>query len=123
MLAQATRAFAFTASALVVMTAAAIAGPAHAADADSQTRLVRYHDLDLNTGAGEAKLRLRIANAATAICGAANGPSVEDHSRFHACRDNAIASASSQMNAVIASARSSDHRYAMNNDAIAMLGR
>ena len=46
-----------------------------------------------------------------------------DHERFDACRDNAIASASSQMNAVIASARSPDHRYAMKDDAIAMLGR
>jgi hypothetical protein len=37
-------------------------------------------------------------------------------------RATAIASASPKLNAVIASARS-DHRYAMNSDAIAMLAR
>jgi UrcA family protein len=121
MFAQATRTFALTASALVVMSA--IAGPAHAADSDTQTRLIPYNDLNLNTDAGEARLKLRIANAAAAICGPVGGRSIDDHDRFDACRDKAIASASPQMNAVIASVRSSDHRYAMNNGAIAMLGR
>jgi UrcA family protein len=121
MFAQATRSFAFTVSALVVMSA--IAGPAHASDSDTQTRLIPYNDLNLTTAAGEARLKLRIANAAAAICGPVGGRSIDDHDRFDACRDKAIASASPQMNAVIASVRSSDHRYAMNNGAIAMLGR
>jgi UrcA family protein len=121
MFSQATRSFALTASALVVISA--IAGPARAADSDTQTRLITYNDLNLNTAAGEARLKLRIANAATAICGPVGGRSIDDHDRFDACREKAIASASPQMNAVIASARSSDHRYAMKNGAIAMLGR
>jgi UrcA family protein len=121
MFSQATRGFALAASALIVVSA--IAMPARAADSDPQTRLITYNDLNLNTAAGEARLKLRIANAAAAICGPVTGRSIDDHDRFEACREKAIASASPQMNAVIASARSSDHRYAMNNDAIAMLGR
>jgi UrcA family protein len=121
MFAQATRTFALTASALVVIST--IAGPVHAADGNTQSTVVHYNDLNLNTDAGEAKLKLRIANTAAAICGPVGGRSIDDHERFNTCRNNAIASASPQMNAVIASVRSSDHRYAMNNDAIAMLGR
>jgi UrcA family protein len=122
MFAQVTRTLAFTASALVVMTAA-IASPARAADADTQSALVHYQDLDLTTDAGEARLKARIAHAADAVCGPQGGRTLEDKDRFAACRDTAIASASPQMNAVIASVRSSDHRYAMTHDAIAMLGR
>jgi UrcA family protein len=123
MLAQATRTFALTASTLVLMTAAGVAGPAHAADGSTSSALVRYHDLDLTTDAGEAKLKARIAKTADQVCAPANGRTLEDKDRFAACRDSAIASASPQMNAVIASVRSSDHRYAMTHDAIAMLGR
>jgi UrcA family protein len=121
MFAQATRTFALTASALIVTSA--VAGPAHAADSNTQSTVVHYRDLDLNTTAGEARLKLRIANAAAAVCGPVGGRLIDDHERFNTCRDNAIASASPQMNAVIASVRSFDHRYAMNNGAIAMLGR
>ena len=123
MLAQATRTFAFTASALVVMTAASFSSPARAADADSRSALVHYQDIDLTTDAGEARLKLRIAKTAEAVCGPVGGRSLADHERFNTCRDTAIAGASPQMNAVIASVRSPDHRYAMNHDAIAMLGR
>jgi UrcA family protein len=123
MFVQATRTLALTASALVIMTAAVVASPARAADANAQTTRVHYQDLDLNTAGGEAALRQRVANAAKTVCGPVDGRAIADHERFDACRDNAIASASSQMNAVIASARSPDHRYAMKDDAIAMLGR
>jgi len=117
------RTFALTTSALAFVAAAAVAGPARAADADTQTTLVHYQDLDLNTAAGEARLKTRVANAAAKVCGPVGGRTLADHERFDACRDTAIAGASPQMNAVIASARSSDHRYAMTHDAIAMLGR
>jgi UrcA family protein len=123
MLALATRTFALTASALVITTAATVSSPARAADADSRSALVRYNDLNLNTDVGEAKLKLRIAKTAEAVCGPLGGHSLADHERFDTCRHSAVASASPQMDAVIASARSSDHRYAMNHDAIAMLGR
>ena len=124
MFAQTTRILAFGASAFAVMAAVSIAAPARAADSDTQSTVIHYRDLDLNTDAGEARLKLRVARAAAAVCGATDGRvSIEEHDRFAACRDTAIASASPQMNAVIASVRSSDHRYAMTNGAIAMLGR
>jgi UrcA family protein len=123
MLAQATRTLAFTASALVVMTAAAVSSPARAADADTQTTTVRYQDLDLNTTAGEAQLRARVARAAAAVCGPLEGHALAERERFDNCRNTAIAKASSQEDAVIASVRSSNHRYAMNHDVVAMLGR
>ena len=123
MLAFATRTFALTASALVVTAAASFASPAHAADANTRTALVHYQDLDLTTDAGAARLKARITHLAERVCGPVDGRTLEDRENFNACRDSAIASASPQMNAVIASVRSSDHRYAMNHDAIAMLGR
>ena len=123
MLALATRTFALTASALAITAAASFAGPAHAADASAGSALVHYQDLDLNTAAGEATLKVRIALAANTVCGPLDGRTLADRERFDACRDAAIASASPQMTAVIASVRSSDHRYAMTHDAIAMLGR
>lgn len=123
MLALATRTVAFTASALAFVAVTALTAPARAADTGSQTALVHYQDLDLNSAAGEARLKARIAKAAAAVCGPQGGRTLDDQERFAACRDTAIASASPQMNAVIASVRSSDHRYAMNHEAIAMLGR
>jgi len=123
MLVHTARTFAFTASALAFVAAAAIASPARAADADTQSTQVHYQDLDLNSAAGEAKLKSRVATAAARVCGPVDGRTLDDHERFDTCRNNAIASASPQMNAVIASVRSSDHRYAMTHGAIAMLGR
>lgn len=111
-----------TAASLAVLATTAIASPARAADMDTNSTTVRYHDLDLTGAAGEATLKRRIARAAKNVCWNADGPTLQDHDRFDACRDSAIAGASPQMNAVIASARS-DHRYAMTSDAIAMSGR
>ncbi len=64
MFAYATRSFALTASALAIMAAAAIASPAHAADAGKQSTKIHYRDLDLTTDAGAAALKRRIAHAA-----------------------------------------------------------
>jgi UrcA family protein len=112
----------FAAPVFAILATAASASPAQAADTVTNTTTVRYHDLDLATPAGEAALHQRIARAAKHVCWQADGPTLDDQARFDACRTNAIASASPTLNAVIASARS-DHRYAMNSDAIAMLGR
>jgi UrcA family protein len=116
------RALGMTAATLAVLTGAAIASPAFAADIVTNSTTVRYHDLDLASATGEAALKQRVARAAKTVCWNADGPTLDDHARFDACRDAAIASASPKMNAVIASARS-DHRYAMNNDVIAMSAR
>ncbi len=111
-----------TTAAFAVLATAAIANSAYAADMVTQSTTVHYRDLNLASADGEAALQHRIAVAARNVCWAADGPTIDDHARFDACRDKAIAGASPQMNAVIASARS-DHRYAMNNDAIAMSAR
>jgi UrcA family protein len=123
MFAHATRTFALAASALAIVAAAATASPAHAADKTTQSTTIHYRDLDLTTDAGAAALKQRIGRAAATVCGPADGRTLDDLARYNACRTAAIASASPQMDAVIASVRSSDHRYAMNHDAVAMLGR
>jgi UrcA family protein len=123
MFAHATHSFTLTASALAIMTATAITSPARAADFSTQSIKIHYRDLDLTTDAGAAALKQRIARAAAEICRPVNGPTLHDHARYNACRTAAIASASPQMNTVIASARSSDRRYAMNHDASAVLSR
>jgi UrcA family protein len=123
MFAKTTRTLAFSASAFAVMTAVSSAGPARAADSDTRSMVIHYRDLDLTTNAGEAALKQRVARAAANICGPADGRTLDDRAHYNACRNTAIASASPQMNAVIASVRSSDHRYAVTNDAVAMLGR
>jgi UrcA family protein len=116
------RSLALAAPVFAILATAAIASPARAADMVTNATTVRYHDLDLASQAGEDALRQRIARAAKTVCWRADGPTLDDQARFDACRTTAIASASPKLNAVIASARS-DHRYAMNSDAIAMLAR
>jgi UrcA family protein len=116
------RSFAISAATLAMLTSTAIATPVYAADPDTNSTIVHYGDLDLTGTDGEVALKQRIARAAKNVCWNVDGPTLQEHARFDACRDNAIAGASPKMNAVIASARS-DHRFAMNTDAIAMSGR
>ncbi|HTJ64152.1 MAG TPA: UrcA family protein [Alphaproteobacteria bacterium] len=108
--------------ALAILAAATLAAPAFAGESDVPTKVVHFRDLDLATTEGEAALTRRIAKAADDVCWRADGPTLTDHERYAACRSTAIASAQPKLNAVIASARS-DHRYAMNGTAIAMLAR
>ena len=110
-----------TLPALAMLAAATLAAPAFA-ESDVPTKSVHFSDLNLATAEGEATLNHRIAKAAADVCWQADGPTLTDHERYAACRSTAIASAQPKMNAVIASARS-DHRYAMNGTAIAMLAR
>ena len=114
------RYLALTAAAVALLATAA---PARAGQADATvTAKVHYSDLDLDGSAGEAALKARIQRAAIKVCGEADGRTVADYGRVATCRANAIADASPKMNAVIASVRS-DHRYAMNDDTIAVRGR
>ena len=116
------RSLSLTAASLAVLATAAIASPARAADVDTKSTTVGYHDLDLTSAAGEAALKQRIATAAKNDCGSADGRTTQDYDRLAACRNSAIASASPQMNAVIASARSNPH-IAIEPLAMAMSGR
>jgi len=106
-------------AAMAVLAGALAASPAHAADASTVT--VRYGDLDLTGWTGEAALKDRVARAARQVCGTPDGRTIADFQRVADCRANAIAEASPKLDRVIASARS-DHRYAMNDDAIAVRG-
>ena len=117
------RSFGVTAAAIAVLTTAMpLVRVASAADMVTNTAAVRYQDLDLGSAAGEAALRQRIARAAKTVCWSADGPTIDDHARFDACRAAAIAGASPRLDAVIASVRSA-HRFAMNGDMTAMSGR
>ncbi len=118
----------FLAYRYLALTAAAVAllataSPARAEQTDATVvAKVRYSDLDLVGPSGEAALKARIEKAAAKVCGHADGRTTADYGRMATCRANAIADASPKMNAVIASVRS-DHRYAMNDDTIAVHGR
>ena len=112
----------FLSTAVPVLAMLAAGAPAIAADAAGNSTVVRYNDLNLSTPEGEAALNRRIAKAADKVCWQADGPTLNEHLQYDACRSTALASAQPKLNAVIASARS-DHRYAMNGGAIAMLAR
>ena len=115
------RYLALTAAAVVVL-GSAVSAPAHAAQAEAApTAKVSYSDLDLQGSAGEAALKARVEKAAVKVCGHADGRTLADYERVADCRAEAIADASPKMNAVIASVRS-EHRYAMNDDTIAVRG-
>jgi UrcA family protein len=107
---------------LPVLAILAAGAPAMAADATGNSTVVRYSDLNLASDDGQATLNRRIAQAAKSVCWQADGPTLTEHQDYAACRSTALASAQPTLNAVIASARS-DHRYAMNGSAIAMLAR
>jgi UrcA family protein len=96
--------------------------PAMAADTAGNSTVVHYSDLNLATEDGQATLNRRITQAANKVCWQADGPTLTDRAQYAACRSTALASAQPTLNAVIAAARS-DHRYAMNGSAIAMLAR
>ena len=96
--------------------------PAMAAGPAGNSTVVHYGDLNLATVDGQAALNRRIAHAADKVCWQADGPTLTEHQQYAACRSTALASAQPTLNAVIASARS-EHRYAMNGSAIAMLAR
>jgi UrcA family protein len=107
------------AAAVIAVSAAA---PAGAADLVTNSKSVVYRDIDLSSSAGAEILKQRVVRAAKDVCWQADGPTLEEQARYDACRADAIANASSQMNAVIASARS-ENRYAMNDNAIGVHGR
>jgi UrcA family protein len=109
----------FLSTTLAILAAGA---PALAASPAGNSTVVRYNDLNLATEDGQATLNRRIAQAAKSVCWQADGPTLTDRAQYAACRSTALASAQPKLNAVIASARS-DHRYAMNGGAVAMLAR
>jgi|GEM_PF-707146 len=93
------------ASALIT-TGAIKAAPALAQLAATETNisLVRTADLDLGSSQGQRKLDQRLANAAREVCGAASDVDVEGKNEVRKCRDETLAKAKSQREAVLAAA-------------------
>mgnify|MGYP006177377125 CR=1 FL=1 len=92
------------ASALI--TAAAIkAAPALAeqpAPAETNVSLVRTADLDLGSEAGRRQLDRRLAHAAREVCGTASDADVEGKNEVRKCRDESIARAQGDREALLA---------------------
>jgi len=101
------------ASALV--TAAAIkAVPALAEPAPSNLNVsvVRTADLNLGDPAGQRTLELRLVQAAHEVCGTAYDVDLEGKNEVRACREQVLARAHAQRDAILASRDNSDIRIA-----------
>ena len=95
----------------IILTAFAIttgvikAAPALAQEpAAVNVSLVRTADLDLGSNAGQRKLDLRLANAAREVCGTASDSDLRGKNDVRQCRDETIAKAKGQRDAVLANA-------------------
>jgi UrcA family protein len=80
-----------------------VAAPAMArssADGLAQTT-VSYADLNLSSAAGRATLHSRIKGAVRFVCGS-RGPTLAELENNRECQDNAIASANTQLEQVLA---------------------
>lgn len=93
--------FAITAS--VIKAAPALAETTAPASAVNVS-LVRTADLDLGSSAGQRKLDQRLANAAREVCGTASDADLEGKNDVRQCRDETIAKAKGQRDAVLAAA-------------------
>jgi UrcA family protein len=97
----------FIALASAVLTAGAIkAAPAFgqtpAGEAETYVSLVRTADLDLRTDGGQRQLNQRVARAAREVCGTASDADLRSKNAIRACREDAIARASSQRDEILA---------------------
>jgi UrcA family protein len=95
----------------IILTSFAIAtGVIKAAPALAQepaavnVSLVRTADLDLGSRDGQRKLDHRLANAAREVCGTASDADLEGKNDVRKCRDDTLASARGQRQAVLAAA-------------------
>ena len=80
------------------------AAPALAEAPGSETNisLVRTADLDLRSAEGQRKLDKRLSIAAREVCGTASDVDVEGKNAVRKCRDETLAVARSQRDAVLA---------------------
>lgn len=83
----------------------AVAVPAHAAEPQAPTAMVRYADLDLATAKGAARLGHRVRAAAETVCGSADVRDLARMAPVQRCRAAAIVDAAPQIAAAIESAR------------------
>ena len=66
--------------------------------------LVRTADLDLASSHGQRQLDQRLANAAREVCGTASDVDIEGKNEVRKCRDDTLAQAKGQRDAVLAAA-------------------
>jgi UrcA family protein len=86
------------AASLIVLGSAAAVTTAQAADENAPlTKVVSYGDLDLNTAEGARTLQSRIHGAANTVCAPLESRNLAQKSLWHACYNQAIASAAAQI--------------------------
>jgi UrcA family protein len=95
----------FAPFACAAVLAAALAVPASANDAVTQSVSVHTQDLNLNTPAGVATLKHRIAHAAEAACGPSSDRASRESADYVACRQAALESVKPQVEAILAAAK------------------
>ncbi|HYJ53177.1 MAG TPA: UrcA family protein [Allosphingosinicella sp.] len=104
-----------TALAIAVAAAAATGAAAQSRDvtilartapADVLVEYVRYGDLNLASASGQARLEDRVRNAVDAVCPAGFAIDLNAAAQSNSCKVAAFTDARSQMDAVIAQARS-----------------
>ncbi|MEO8176546.1 MAG: UrcA family protein [Sphingomicrobium sp.] len=87
-----------------IKAAPALAAEAPAAPAALNVSLVRTADLDLASSDGQRRLDQRLANAAREVCGKASDVDLEGKNDVRKCRDDTLAKAQGQRDAVLAAA-------------------
>ena len=97
-------AFTIALASALITTAAIKAAPALAETPAVETNvsLVRTADLDLGSDAGRRQLDLRLARAAREVCGTASEFDLRGRNAVRECRDEVLAAARKQRDAVLA---------------------
>ena len=96
---------AISAFCLGLSAASLAAAPARAQDdGDQNTIVLSTKNIDLASASGQAEMMARIDRAAREVCEQANGFTFEERALFKACRDDAVAGASRQMQVLVARA-------------------
>ena len=100
------RAITIAIASALITTAAIKAAPALAEAPTSAVNvsLVRTADLDLASNDGLKRLDQRLANAAREVCGTASHVDIEGKNAVRKCRDETLAQAKGQREAVLAAA-------------------
>ncbi|MEO6256602.1 MAG: UrcA family protein [Sphingomicrobium sp.] len=89
---------------VAIKAAPALAAETPAAPAALNVSLVRTADLDLASSDGQRRLDQRLANAAREVCGIASDVDLEGKNEVRKCRDETLAKAKGQRDAVLAAA-------------------
>ncbi len=101
-------AFTIALASALITTAVIKAAPALAGTPAGETNvsLVRTGDLDLSSQAGRRQLDVRLARAAREVCGTASNFDLRGKNAVRECRDEVLALARSQRDAVLAATQS-----------------